>query len=53
MDAAAERIAYQPFGTNTIRDLVDMKMAKHEVAANAAVVRTADEMLGTLVDILA
>ncbi len=53
LDAAAERIAYQPLGTNTVKDLIDMKVAKHGVAANAAVVRTADEMLGTLVDILA
>ena len=50
-DAAAERIACQTFGMNTIKDLVDMKIAKHAVVANAAVVRTADQMLGTFVDI--
>ncbi|HPF70472.1 MAG TPA: flagellar basal body rod C-terminal domain-containing protein [Candidatus Krumholzibacteria bacterium] len=35
------------------RELVGTIEAKHAYAANAAVVRTADHMLGSLIDILA
>jgi flagellar hook-associated protein FlgK len=35
------------------RGHVDMTVAQHVYAANAQVVRTADEMLGTLLDVLA
>ena len=33
--------------------MIDLMIAEHEVKANAEVVRTADEMSGTLLDILA
>lgn len=31
--------------------LVELKQGKHQVAASAAVIKTADEVLGTLIDI--
>jgi flagellar hook protein FlgE len=35
-----------------VREVVDMKLAKAGVSANAAVMRTADQMQGTVLDIL-
>src|SRR4029079_9905864 len=51
-DRASARIA-QPEPTDLHRDRVDQITAKHDLAANVATVRTADEMLGTLIDIVA
>lgn len=36
-----------------IRDRVEQITAQHDLAANAATIRTADEMLGTLIDTFA
>ncbi|HEY0986367.1 MAG TPA: hypothetical protein VGD80_04910 [Kofleriaceae bacterium] len=36
-----------------VRDRVEQIVAQHDVAANAATIRTADDMLGTLIDTLA
>ncbi|MFM1960450.1 MAG: hypothetical protein RL588_1967 [Pseudomonadota bacterium] len=36
-----------------VREVVDMNLAKAGVAANAAVIRTADQMQGVVLDILA
>lgn len=51
-DESARRTAAQP-----LADLADEQVqrirAQREVEANAAVVRTADEMTGTLLDMLA
>lgn len=51
-DRASARIA-QPEPEDLIGDSVDQLTAKHDLAANAATVRTADEMLGTVIDIFA
>jgi hypothetical protein len=51
-DRASARIA-QPEPEDLIGDSVDQLTAKHDFAANVATVRTADEMLGTVIDILA
>ena len=36
-----------------VREVVDMNLAKAGVSANAAVIRTADQMQGVVLDILA
>jgi flagellar hook-associated protein FlgK len=51
-ERASARIA-QPEPTNLVRDRVDQVTAQHSFAANVATVRAADEMLGTLIDIVA
>ncbi len=38
-------------GEDTISDVVNIKTAKHANSANAKVIKVADEMLGTLLDI--
>ena len=52
-DDAAANIAKSPFGPEVVRDLVQMKFAKHAVAANVRVLQTADQVLGQVVDIIA
>ena len=51
-DRASARIA-QPQPEDPIRDRVDQIAAQHAFAANVAIVRTADEMIGSLIDIVA
>jgi hypothetical protein len=51
-DRAAARIA-QPEPPDLIGDRVDQISAQHDFEANVATVRTADEMLGTLIDTFA
>jgi flagellar basal body rod protein FlgC len=51
-DRASARIA-QPEPGDVVRDRVDQIAAQHDFAANVATVRTADEMIGTLIDIIA
>jgi flagellar basal body rod protein FlgC len=50
---AAGRIARNGAGDDLAGNMVDMLKARQEVRANVAVVRTADEMIGTLLDVLA
>jgi flagellar basal body rod protein FlgG len=51
-DRASARIASeQP--EDPIRDRVEQITAQHDLEANAATIRTADEMLGTLIDTFA
>ena len=50
LNDAAAHIASRPLDPDAI---VDLLSARHGIVANAAVIRTADEVLGTLVDILA
>jgi flagellar hook protein FlgE len=52
LDRASARIA-QPETGDLVRDRVDQIVAQHDFAANVAMVRTADEMLGMLIDIVA
>ena len=40
----------KPKEVNLARELVDQKLAQHQAEASARVVKTMDDMLGTLVD---
>ncbi|CAN1556739.1 hypothetical protein MCEMIH16_02433 [Caulobacteraceae bacterium] len=51
-DASARRTAAAPL-EDPVRDIVDRIEAKTAVKANIAVIRTADRMTGTLLDMLA
>lgn len=52
MDQAARNLAEPDHSTELPRELVSAIEAKHGVAANAAVVKSTDKMLGSLVDML-
>lgn len=52
LDDSARRLADPLHDANRFRELVSVVQAKHGVAANAAVVRTTDKMVGSLVDML-
>jgi hypothetical protein len=51
-DRASADIA-QPQPADPIGDRVEQIVAQHSVAANVATIRTADQMIGTLIDIVA
>ena len=51
-DRASARIA-QPEPADPVGDRVEQIVAQHSFAANVATVRTADEMLGTLINTVA
>ena len=51
LDGAAARVATG--APAEPEDLVALLQSRQQVAANAAVVRTADDMIGTLLDVLA
>jgi flagellar hook protein FlgE len=51
-DRASARIA-RPESGDVVRDRIDQIAARHELAANVSTVRTADEMIGTLINIVA
>ncbi len=53
LDAAANRIARNGAGNDLPESVVDVMRARHDVGANAAVLRTADEVIGSLLDVLA
>ena len=53
LNRAAGRIARDGAEGDLAGNFVEVMKARHEVRANAAVVRTADETIGTLIDILA
>jgi hypothetical protein len=53
LNRAAERIARDGAGGDVAGNFVEMIKARHEVRANAKVVRAADETIGSLIDILA
>jgi hypothetical protein len=40
-------------GTDLVAEMVEQTIAKHAFVASVATVRTADEMLGTLLDVMA
>ena len=50
---AADRIARNGMDDDLAGNMVNMLEARRHVRANVAVVRTADEMIGTLLDVLA
>ena len=51
----SSELATNENGTDVTADLataaVELKVSEHQVKASAAVIRTADEMMGTLIDI--
>jgi flagellar basal body rod protein FlgC len=51
-ERSAERVARSP-QPDYVQETVEQMTAQHAVAANVAVVRTADAMTGTLFDIVA
>jgi len=53
LDKAAGRIARDGAGGDLAGNVVDLMRARQDVGANVAVVRTADEMMGSLLDIFA
>jgi hypothetical protein len=50
LDKAADRIARDGASGDLAGNLVDLMRARQEVRTNLAVVRTADETIGTLLD---
>jgi len=53
---SAQRVAKMSIDgvdVDLVREIVDMKLAQAGVSANAAVIRTADQMQGVVLDILA
>jgi hypothetical protein len=53
LDKAAGRIARDGAGADLAGTVVDLMRARQDVATNVAVVRTADEMIGSLLDLFA
>ena len=57
--AASERLqraattTARPEGAGDVGAVADRVLAKHELAASVATIRTADDMVGTLIDIVA
>lgn len=43
---------FQPSRTDVAREMVNLTVNEDAFAANAQVIRTSDEMLGTLVDMI-
>ena len=52
-EQTVSRIVRDAPGGDLAADIVDLKIAETGVAVNVAVVRSADEMAGTLLDLLA
>lgn len=50
---AADGIARDTELVGAAASMVELRRARHQVAANAAALRTADETIGTLLDVLA
>ena len=53
MNRAAANIARDGAGGDLQGNIVRLMQARQDVKANAAVVRTADKTIGTLIDVLA
>jgi hypothetical protein len=53
LDTAAARIARDGAGGDLAGNMVDVLKARHQVRASVAVIRAADETIGTLIDVLA
>lgn len=51
-EKTATRLARNPPGPEMARDLVELNRVEYGVGANVAIVRAADEMIGTLLDVL-
>jgi hypothetical protein len=53
LDKAASKIASEGASGDLAANVVEMKRARQEVRTNAAVLKTADETIGTILDVLA
>ena len=53
LDKAAVRVARDGAEGDLAGSMIDLMRARHQVRASAAVIRTADETIGTLLDVLA
>ena len=53
LDRAAGRIARDGAEGDLAGNMIDLMRARHQVRASVAVLRTADETIGTLLDVLA
>ncbi|MGE0591898.1 MAG: hypothetical protein AB7G23_02095 [Vicinamibacterales bacterium] len=53
LDQAATRVARDGAEGELAGSMVDLLRARHEVAAGTAVVRAADDMIGSVLDLLA
>lgn len=53
LDRAAGRIARDGAGGDVAGNIMDLLQARQEVHAHVTVARTADAMIGTLLDVLA
>ncbi len=53
LDRAAARIANDGDSRDLAANIVDLQQAKQQVRTNLAVVKAADEMTGTLLDLFA
>jgi flagellar hook protein FlgE len=51
--SSAVRIARDGAGSDLAGNVVDMMRARQDVRANAAALRTADQMIGFLLDVMA
>jgi flagellar basal body rod protein FlgC len=51
-ERSAERVARSP-QPDYVQEIVEQMTAKHAVAANVAVIKTTDSLVGTLFDIIA
>lgn len=53
LDRAAARIARASDGDDLAGQMVELRRARHDVRANLASLRAADEMVGALLDVFA
>lgn len=53
LDRTADRMARSTDGDGLAGDTVDLLRARHEVRANLTTLRTADEMVGSILDVFA
>jgi hypothetical protein len=53
LDRAAGRLARDGAGDDLATNMVELRRARHEVHAGLAVVRAADELTGTILDVFA
>lgn len=53
LDKAAARVARDGADGDLAGTMIDLMKARHQVRASAAVIRTADDTIGTLLDVLA
>lgn len=53
LDTAAARIARDGSGDHSAANAVDLMRARHEVRASLAVVRAADDVIGSILDVFA